>query len=973
MKVNEVLAYEVLEEREIKDIHAMAYRLKHIKSGARVVILSNDDENKVFNIAFRTPPEDSTGLPHILEHSVLCGSKKFPVKDPFVELVKGSLNTFLNAMTYPDKTMYPVASYNDKDFQNLMNVYMDAVFLPNIYEKEEIFRQEGWNYNLESSEDKLTYNGVVYNEMKGAFSSPEGVLDREILNSLFPDTAYSHESGGDPKYIPDLKYSDFLSFHSKYYHPSNSYIYLYGNMDVVEKLRWLDVEYLSKYDAMTIVSEIKRQEPFTEIREVKKQYSIGEEESLKDNTYLSFNKVVSTSLDVQLATAFQVLEYSFVSAPGAPLKQVLLDSKLGKDVLGSYDNGIFQPIFSVIIKNSNIESKDEFVRLVEDTLTQIARDGIDGNAILAGINYLEFKFREADYGSYPKGLMYGLELFHSWLYDEEKPFAYLELLDVFEFLKTQVNTGYFENLIKEYLLSNTHSSIVVIEPEKGLTAKLDKDVEDKLQIYKDSLAKEEVERLVQNTKVLRKHQEESSTKEELEVIPMLNRADIKSEAAEIYNTEVDFNRTKVLHHNLYTNKIGYLNLLFDLSDIPIELVPYVGILKSVLGYVDTENYKHGELFNEINRNTGGIYSSVNAYSDVKNTTKFQAKFEMKAKFLYEKLGFAFEMIKEIIFTSKIMDEKRLYEIVAQLKSRLQMQLNSSGHSSAATRAMSYFSPTSYFMDSIGGISFYKVIEHLESNFEHEKANLIGRLQALVKLIFTKENLMVSFTADDEGFAYLEKEVEALKAKLYDKTADAVVAEIIPAKMNEGFTTASQIQYVARAGNFIHEGYAYTGALRILKVILSYDYLWNNVRVKGGAYGCMSGFSKTGDCYLVSYRDPNLEKTIKIYEGTTDYVKSFTVDDRDMTKYIIGTISDMDTPLNPAAKGNRSLTMYLSNQSPKDLQKERDEVLYATAQDIRNLAGIIESILNGNYLCVVGNEEKIKEQKDLFMNVLPLMQ
>ena len=972
MNIKDLSTYELQEEKDIKDINAKAYRLKHIKSGARIIILSNDDDNKVFNIGFRTPPEDSTGLPHILEHSVLCGSKNFPAKDPFVELVKGSLNTFLNAMTYPDKTLYPVASYNDKDFQNLMNVYMDAVFFPNIYEKEEIFRQEGWNYNLESLDDKLTYNGVVYNEMKGAFSSPEGVLDREILNSLFPDTAYSHESGGDPRHIPELTYSQFLSFHSKYYHPANSYIYLYGDMDVIEKLQWLDKEYLSKYDAMPISSEIKLQQPFTQVIEVNRKYSIGEEETLEDNTYLSYNKVIQTSLDTKLCVAFQILEYSLLSAPGAPLKQVLLDEKLGKDVFGSYDNGVYQPIFSVVIKNANLSSKEKFIQLTEDTLRDIAEKGIDKKALQAGINYLEFKFREADYGSYPKGLIYGLELYNSWLYDEEKPFLYLELLDVFEFLKAQVDTGYFETLIKEHLLNNNHASIVIIEPEKGLTAKIDREVELKLQQYKDSLSKEALEQMVENTKKLVIHQETPSTKEELEAIPLLNREDIDKEVMPFSNTEYDFDKTLVLHHNLYTNGIGYLNLLFDLKEIPADLIPYLGILKAVLGYVDTKNYKYGELFNEINCNTGGIQATVTAYANLKEVKEFQPKFELKAKFLYEKLGFAFQMIKEILFTSNVKDEKRLYEIIAQLKSRLQMQLNSAGHSSAATRAMSYFSATANFNDSIAGITFYKVIENIECNFETEKADLIGRLQALIKLIFTKENLMVSFTADDTGFEPLQKEVAALKEQLYEKEVVNVGEKLPLSKKNEGFTTASQVQYVARAGNFINEGYAYTGALRILKVILSYDYLWQNVRVKGGAYGCMSGFTKTGDSYFVSYRDPNLEKTNQVYEDAIQYIKDFSATERDMTKYVIGTISDMDTPLTPVAKGARSLLMYLSNQSLENLQEERDEVLNATIEDIQKLANLVEAILKDNHFCVLGNEAKIKEQKDLFMKVLPLI-
>ena len=393
MSIRDLNQYEIIKDEDLRDVKCHGYLLKHKKSGAKLVLMEADDDNKVFSVGFRTPPEDSTGLPHILEHSVLCGSDHFPVKDPFVELVKGSLNTFLNAMTYPDKTMYPVASCNDKDFQNLMHVYMDAVFYPNIYKHEEIFRQEGWSYKLDSEDADLEYNGVVYNEMKGAFSSPEGVLDRVVLNELFPDTAYANESGGDPDVIPNLSYEQFLAFHKKYYHPSNSYIYLYGDMDMEEKLVWLDQKYLSKFDVAEIDSRIAYQEPFTKMKEVEMPYSVASEEPLEDNTFLSYNKVIGTSLDKELYVAFEILDYALLSAPGAPLKKALLEAGIGKDILGSYDNGVYQPIFSVVAKNANPEQKEEFVTLIEKLLTDMAEHGIDRKALEAGINYHEFQYR----------------------------------------------------------------------------------------------------------------------------------------------------------------------------------------------------------------------------------------------------------------------------------------------------------------------------------------------------------------------------------------------------------------------------------------------------------------------------------------------------------------------------------------------------------------------------------------------------
>ena len=973
MKLQELTAYELLQKHHLKDLQSDGYILKHKKSGAKIVLLSNNDENKVFSIGFRTPPKDSTGLPHILEHSVLCGSKRFPSKDPFVELVKGSLNTFLNAMTYPDKTVYPIASCNDKDFQNLMHVYMDAVFYPNIYEHDEIFRQEGWSYKLDSADGKLAYNGVAYNEMKGAFSSPEGVLDRVVLNSLFPDTSYRNESGGDPEVIPELTYEQFLDFHRTYYHPANSYIYLYGDMDMAEKLEWLDKEYLSQFDAIEIDSEIKKQEAFTERKEVEIAYSISSNESEEDSTYLSYNKVIGTSLDRNLYLAFEILDYALLSAPGAPLKKALVDAGIGRDIMGSYDNGIYQPVFSIVAKNANVEQKEAFISVVENTLKSIVENGMDKKAIEAGINYHEFRYREADFGNFPKGLMYGLQIFDSWLYDDEKPFIHLDAIETFNFLKEQVNTNYFEELIQKYLLDNTHASIVVVKAEKGRTARLEKELDEKLQAYKASLSKEEVDRLVERTAQLIAYQEEPSTEEELKTIPVLEREDISREIAPIYNEEKYFDDTLMIYHNIETNGIGYVDLLFDLSSVPAEMLPYVGILQSVLGIIDTENYEYGELFNEINVHTGGIGTSLEMYPDVTKAKEkeFKATFEMKSKALYNKLPVAFTMMKEILVHSKLDDEKRLKEILDMAKSRLQMRFQSAGHLTSALRAMSYASPLAKFKDITNGIGFYQTVNDICEHFEEKKEELIENLQKLCTMLFRADNMMISYTAAEEGLANMDKLIAELKADLYKENVENVPCVLHCEKKNEGFKTSSKVQYVARAGNFIDQGVEYTGALQILKVILSYDYLWQNVRVKGGAYGCMSSFNRLGDGYFVSYRDPNLEKTNEIYEGITDYLRTFDVSDRDMTKYIIGTISNINQPMNPVAKGDRSLNLYMNHVSKEMIEKEREQILDATQEDIRKLADIVEAVLKANQLCVIGGEEKIEEQKALFDEIKDL--
>lgn len=976
MSIFDLNAYEVVLTEDLPDLKSKGYLLKHKKSGARVLLMENDDENKVFTIGFRTPPSDSTGVPHIMEHSVLCGSRDFPVKDPFVELVKGSLNTFLNAMTYPDKTVYPVASCNDKDFQNLMHVYMDAVFYPNIYQHDEIFRQEGWSYKLDEPDGKLEYNGVVYNEMKGAFSSPEGVLDRVILNSLFPDTSYAYESGGDPEEIPNLTYEQFLDFHRKYYHPSNSYIYLYGDMDMEEKLRWLDENYLCAFDAAEVDSEIRFQKPFDKVIEVEKTYSISSEETEEENTYLSYNKVIATSLDEKLYQAFQILDYALLSAPGAPLKKALMDAGVGKDIMGSYGNGIYQPIFSVIAKNAEPQQKELFVKTIEDTLRKIVEDGIDKKALEAGINYYEFRFREADFGNYPKGLMYGLDLFDSWLYDEKKPFIHMQAIPTFAFLKEQIGTRYFEELIRKWILDNPHGSIVIVKPERGRTARMDRELDEKLQNYKFGLSPEAVEKLAQDTAELIAYQESEDRKEDMEKIPVLNREDISREIAPICNEEWTCGGIPVVYHNVETNGIGYVTLLFDLSGVPEEKLPYVGMLQAVLGIIDTTHYEYGELFNEINVHTGGIGTSLELYPDVTKVKEkeFRATFEMKGKALYPKMDVLFKMMREILTESKLEDEKRLKEILSMLKSRLQMSFLSSGHTTAALRALSYSSPLSKFKDDTDGIGYYEAVKEIEEHFEEKKEELIANLKELAARIFRADNLMISYTAAPEGLDAVEKEIETFKNGLFERTdgdeqENRCILHCV--KRNEGFKTSSKVQYVARTGNFIDGGAAYSGALHILKVILSYDYLWQNIRVKGGAYGCMCNFNRIGEGYLISYRDPNLEKTIDVYEKVTEYLRNFEADDRDMNKYIIGTISNIDRPMNPSAKGTRSMNLYMNHVTEEMIKKEREEILNAGQEEIRALADVVAAMLAADQLCVIGSEEKIEEQKALFGEVRTL--
>ncbi|MFI3177394.1 MAG: insulinase family protein [Eubacteriales bacterium] len=965
MNYSKLQTYEVLEQRKSEDIQADVVLLQHKKTKARVVLIENEDDNKVFYVGFKTPPKDDTGVAHILEHSVLCGSKNFPLKDPFVELVKGSMNTFLNAMTYPDKTVYPVASCNEKDFQNLMHVYLDAVFYPNMKEEEKIFYQEGWHYHLEEEGDALTINGVVYNEMKGAFSSPDDVMDREVFNSLFPHTEYGKESGGHPDAIPELTYEQFVEFHNQYYHPSNSYLYLYGNMNMVEKLEWIDTHYLSQFEYLSIDSSIAIEETFQSPIETVKNYSITEGESEVDNVYLAHNVVVGNSLDEKLYIAFSVLDYVLCSAPGAPLKQALIERGIGKEVYSVYENGIMQPYYSIVAKGANADQKEEFLAIIQEVLEKIVADGIEQKALQAGIHNLEFKYREADFGSYPKGLIYGLQLLDSWLYHDTKPFIHLEANDTYASLKDSIGTSYYEDLIRKYLLNNQHKSIVTVVPVKGMTTQKEKELEKKLQEYKDSLTKEEITKIIRETEALKEYQETPNTKEDLEKIPLLTREDIKEFHNQVINEESFIEETTYLYHPIFTNEIAYIRLLFDAKQISEELLPYMALLKAILGYVDTKNYTYQELAYETDSHTGGIAPVMNSYVNARELSEYELKFEIKTKVLYPNIQIAFGLMEEIILHSNCQDTKRLYEIIAELRSRMQQSMTSSSHSLAAIYAMAQKSEVAALAERTSSVSYYRFLEDLERNFDQKKEVLVSKLKETMEHLFRPDHLMVDVTATTEVQDEIATYVRDLKGNLY--TGDCVKEKLSVSLLqrNVGFMTSAQVQYVCVAGNYMESGLHYTGALRVLRVIMGYEYLWNHVRVKGGAYGCMSSFAKTGDAYFVSYRDPNLTKTLETYEKSVEFLRTFQADERTVMKFIIGAMSDLEVPLTPAARGVKSLGNYLSHVTREDLIREREEILSIDESTIHGMADYVDAFLRTDALCVVGNEEVIRANEELF--------
>lgn len=962
--------FELLEKRELKDINSTGFVFTHIKSGARLLYISNEDDNKVFCVSFRTPPNDNTGLPHILEHSVLCGSKKYQAKEPFVELLKGSLNTYLNAMTFSDKTMYPIASRNNKDFMNLMDVYLDAVFNPMIYERPEIFLQEGWHYGLSDINSPLEYKGVVYNEMKGAFSSPSTVLNQTINKSLFPDNQYSFSSGGDPEFITDLSYEEFLEFHKKYYHPSNSYIYIYGNGDIDKHLEYLDREYLSAFDKITVNSEIKAQKPFEKLIEETAKYSIAVEEDSEDKTYLALNFVTGLSTSAGERLALEILNYMLVNTHASPIKKALLDSGIGKSIYGYLNTNIYQPQFVIIAENANKEDKDKFKSVIYETLSQLVKNGIDKKLIEGTINLFEFTFREADYGNRPKGLAYCIQAMGSWLYEGD-PMIFLNFSKYIEHIKIGLSTDYFEKLIDKYLLQNNHCSLVVVYPEKGLESKNEQRISQKLEEIKNNFTNEQINSIVERENKLQKYHQTPDTKETLEQIPVLELKDIQKEAEVLPIEVVEKQDYKLLFHTMNTNKIVYLNLIFDSTAVPQEMIPYISILSTMVGSVSTKKYSYEELSNEISIYTGGINFNAEVYINRENN--YYPKFTISSKALIDKLPKLLELLDEIINNTIYTEDKRIKEIIKENKTNMLSNLLGRGHSTAGKRAVSNLFPGNEYDEYITNIAYYEFLCNLEKNLKTNMEEIKQNLLKTAEYIFNKQNLIVSVTLDKENKELFEEKFKDFETKLNNKNLQKQEYKFNKKYNKEGFSIASKIQFVAKAVDYKKAGYKFEGSLMVLQTILDLDYLWNEVRVQGGAYGVSASISKNGYILMTSYRDPNLTRTLKTYNNSSNYLKDFSVSEREMRKYIIGTINTLDTVMSCYNKGRAATIRYILGVSQEQIQKEREEVLNTTKDKIKSHIDMFNEVMQQENIAVIGNENIINQNKNLFNNLNTIFQ
>ncbi|HEY8891136.1 MAG TPA: insulinase family protein [Clostridium sp.] len=960
-----VSGFELESEKWLSDIHSTAMIFKHIKSGAKLIYLRNEDQNKVFSISFRTPVSDNTGVNHIIEHSVLCGSKGYPVKDPFLIMTKQSLSTFLNAFTGTDFTMYPVASKNNKDFENLMSVYLDAVFYPNILKDPKILKQEGWHYEINSKTGELNYNGIVYNEMKGNYSSPEVILSNTINESLFNDNSYSFDSGGNPDNIPDLTYDKFIETYKKYYVPSNSSIYLYGKLDIENTLKFINDKYLSKLKKTTVNSKIKTQKGYKKDVEKIALYPVSIKSATKNMTYLSSSYVIDKVADVENMLGFQILQEIILNTKESPLRKSLLQSGIGTDVYVNFNPSTKQPTFSIIATNANESQKYKFKKFVDEALAQVVSKGFDEELVKSVVTAVELNIRTQNSDA-NRGMNYMSSALNCWNYDVN-PTEYLEITPALNKIKSEISNGYFEKLVQKYLLDNKHNSLVVVKPSNGLNEKKESDLKKKLEEYKRSLSQPELIKIKKDALDLKKWQGTLDSKENLSKIPTLQRKDLNLKAEEIPTLEKTEGGIKVIRHPIFTNGITYSNFYFDSSKVPQNKVLYLKLLASILGNINTEKYNIVELSNNMMKYTGGISFSSTAFKNNTSNNLYTPKMSISVNAIDSSLPNAFELLDQIINHSKLDDRKHMKRLIKTLRGNYESMFVNSGSTFAINRTLSYLSDSGKYRD-LDYLPYYNFICDLDDNFDVKFDDTVKNLKNVSDIVFNKEGLVVSYTGNEKNYDYFTYILNDFGARIKDEKFPIQKYKFDFSNRNEAFVIPSQVQYVVKAGNIKGSGYNYNGHMKVLENILNSDYLWKELRVKGGAYGGAIRFTK-GEVLLYSYRDPNLKETLNTFNEVVKFLKNFKADEKEMTNYIIGTIGSMDNLAGPYSKGMLGDNMYFTGITHNDVQRLRDEVLSTTQEDIRNFANLLEGVIKQNLHCVVGSETKVNENKDLFDRII----
>lgn len=965
-------AYALDRSENIECIKSTALLLRHKKTDARVAVFVNEDENKLFSAAFTTPPEDDCGTPHIIEHSVLCGSEKYPVKDPFMQLVKSSMNTFLNAMTYADKTVYPVSSCNDKDFINLSNVYLDAVFSPMLKERREVFMQEGWHYSP-ADDGTLELGGVVYSEMQGAVSSPDSNVFDELIVSMFPDNAYGKNSGGDPDALPELTYEKLLDYYERHYHPSNCRMVLYGNMNAKERLEYIDREYLSRYDYLPPCDDIGAQEHFGRgnLRRTVKEYPVPSDESEDGRSFLAYGTLACDCTDAVECLAYDLLGDILIESPGAPVKNALISAGIGDEVYGGFLNHMKTPVFSVFAKNTDEDRAEEFLEIIKETLRKTAETGVNKKSLLSVIERCEFRFREGESGGASRGINVTLSMLQSWLYSDDDPFATLRADKLLAELRRLCETDYFEKLIMK-LLDSDHESLLILNAKRGLGEAKSAALAEKLQSFADSLSKAEYEDLVQAYEKFTKYQDREETPEELSCIPLLSINDIKRDPSPLYIREGSLGEIPALYHDISSNGIVYVRFLFDISHVPSEELPYLDILSSALGKVDTEQTKYGDLLDEVRANTGGFGFTTEVYRTLGKSFDFKPYFEINLRTLPARFGNALTLASEIIHKTKLEDSARLREILAEMVSEKQRDIVYSGSEYSTARALAYISKPDAFEERLDGIEAYLFEKQLLSEFNDKASELTNKLRALLKAIFTRKNCLVSITSDSENTDSVTQSCADFLSELEEGEVVSQAPRTVLGIKNEAFLTGSQVQYVSQVGNLVDSGFNYRAEYQILSSVIKNDFLYPEIRMKGGAYGYSSAFSvNTGNVAFSTYRDPCLSESLHTFAKIPEFIGTLDLDADELTAHIIGTFGRLDRPSSAYMKAHRSLTAYMSGRTFEDIKRDREAMLDVSLDELRALAPSVKEILKSNVICVIGNEEKLLSERELFGELVRL--
>ena len=970
--------YEFIQEKYLSDCKGMGLVFKHKKSGARICVISNDDNNKVFCIGFRTPAKDNTGVAHILEHSVLCGSEKYPVKDPFMELEKGSLNTFMNAITYPDKTCYPVASCNDKDFDNLMGVYLDAVFFPLIYKRPEIFRQEGWHFETEGKGSPLTVNGIVFNEMKGAFSSPESRIMRDAVRDIFPDISYRYDAGGMPESIPDLTYENFLDFHRSYYHPSNSFIYLYGDIDIESKLKMMDREYLSRFEYRYIDSEIGIQSPVG-VMEKEGVYPLGKNESEEKAGFLTWTTIAGAGSEVERLIAISVILDVLFEIPGAPVKEALEAAGVGQNIGTMTDNDLKQSLIVVIAENADPEKMPEFKRILREELEKAADGGLNKNSLRAVLNRMAFAEAEADFKSTPKGLVYIMNSMSTWYYDENDPFSALNKQEIYAKLKGLIDTGYFEKVLREVFLEGESSVYTITRASKELGEEEERNFSEKLEKYRSRLTDEDIEKIISDNEALKKYHDEPSSPEALLSIPVLSREDISQAHRQVICDEDSVEGIKLYLHDFETNNIVYLSFCFDLGGIPEDKLYLLPILNRCLGSMDTKNYSYLELNNEINMHTGGFGTDVVTFPRRGNSRYYRPVLMFEAFVMKDELPNVKKYIKEYLFETRFESVKRLRDLLGEERTELKVALNGGGHSVAISSVRENVSPEFTFLSRISGLNEYRFCDKAVNYSDEEIAGLLKNIGELCGGIVGKDNMFIDVTCNRNIYGEIKGTIEEIVSSFEVTDGSCKVKDDRSGidfecrVVRRAYTNSGTVNYVAAYGEYGDISEEMRGKMMVASQIISNEHLYENIRGKGGAYGCgfiANAYGNTAGFY--SYRDPHVMETYDIYRRTVDFLENYQTSDRELLKAVIGTIGILDTPITPHTAGRYSLRYFLGGATDEMFAEHRRGIVSTTQEDIRSMAKYVKKILEADNYCVVGSEKAIEKNRESFDSVESLL-